>query len=313
MPEILAYMPTFSPATEATSNNRRPYERLPQHEIVKRINELQIMSREKPWLYMDCIDSILNTRPDIELVVADARSTDSIRDEMHKHYVAGGGKYHLGLYPEKLSQWEVFNDVMHRHMTDETKYVVYTSSDIVWGMDWVGEAVKEFERDAALMIIFPTVSSGDFEFLPCQVRPGPVDEPLMDPPYQDAARAPVLNAYAMIFRADFFRAYGGYMTAYRNCFTESFLYYQCEAMGWKMRLMPRGWLFHHNAGDAWASSEGGHYHYLAEKPKFDVMMDAVQVARVEGRMTHAFLREVLYPEGGWRSEFKAPLERIMQG
>lgn len=293
MSKILAYMPTFSPVVESTSNNRRPYERLKQHEIAGRINDLGQMSREKPWVYMDCIDSVMNIRPDIDLVVADARSTESIREELHKHQVACGD-YSLALYPEKESQWVVFNDVMNRHMTEETEYVVYTSSDIVWTMDWVGEAIKEFERDAALQIVFPLVSSGDNEYLPCQVGVGPRDEPLMEAPYQEAARAPVLNGYVMIFRAEFFRVWGGYMNVYRNCFTESFLSYQCEAMGGKMRLMPRGWTYHHNGIDVWASKDGGMYHYGSEKPVFDAMMDKLQAARIEGRMTVPFLKELLY-------------------
>lgn len=292
MSEILCYMPTYSPATEASADFARPYTRLTNREIAMRINELQSCSRTKPWVYMDVIDSVLNVRPDMDLVVADARSTDSMRMELLRHQAASG-KHDLALYPEKASQWTVLNDVLKRHRTPETRFLVYTSSDIVWTMDWVEEALKEFAADPALMIVFPRVSSGDAAFLPCQIARGPEDLDLVDPPYQDAARAPVLNAYAMIFRVEFLDAYGGYPTVFRNCFTESFLHMMCEAIGGKMRLMPRGFCFHHNAVDMW-TGEGGYYHYTAEKDKFDRLMDGVDTARAQGRLTKEFLKEMLY-------------------
>ena len=179
MAEILAFLPTYSPDTEATNVFPRPYERQTQEQIAGRINALLSHSREKPWVYMDVIDSVLNTNPDIDLVVADARSTDSIRTELHKHQVVSG-KYSLALYPEKMSQWAVFNDVWKRHATEETKYFVYTSSDIIFTHDWIAEAVKEFEKYPALMIVFPTVSSGD-PAMPLQVATGPMDMDLIDP------------------------------------------------------------------------------------------------------------------------------------
>lgn len=255
------------------------------------------MSRLRPWAYMDCIDSVLNVRPDLDLVVADARSTDSIRAELLKHQQAGGA-HDLALYPERASQWAVLNQVLRTHGTDRTKYFVYTSSDIIWTHDWVGEAIKEFERDPALMIVFPCVNSGD-PAMPLQVASGPRDEDLIDPAdHMDcegarAARAPCLNAYAFVMRMEFLKAYGGYMTLWRNCFTESFLHYQCEAIGGKMRLMPRGWCFHHNGIDGWVG-EGGFYNYTAEKPLFDRVMDTVLAARSEGKMTKEFLRSILY-------------------
>ena len=83
------------------------------------------------------------------------------------------------------------------------------------------------------------------------------------------------------------------MTVFRNCFTESFLNYQCEAMGGKMRLMPRGWVFHHNAVDAW-TGDGGSYNYLGERHVFDRVIDKLHVARIEGRMSVEFLKDLLY-------------------
>lgn len=292
MTEILCFLPTYAPNDEASREFPRPYTRLGLPEIADRLNTLGHNSRTKPWVYMDVIDSILAVRPDIDLVVADGRSTDSLRNELAKHQLACEG-YHLALYPERTSQWKLFNDVVARHGTPDTRFVAYSSSDIVWTHDWVGEAVKEFEKDPSLMIVFPRVSSGDGDWLPCQVAPGPEDLDLIDPPYQDAARAPVLNAYAMIFRKEFLDAYGGYPTIFRNCFTESFLYYMCEAIGGKMRVMPRGWCFHHNGLDAW-TGEGGYYHYTAEKAKFDAIMDEVQEVRATTKMMKTTFQRILY-------------------
>lgn len=280
---ILCYMPTYAPDTEAIQEELRPYGRQTNEQIADRINRTGVISRCRPQVYFDCIDSVLNVRPDLDLVVADARSTDSIRQGLSEHHQASGGAYYLALYPEKASQWAVFNDVLQRHAGPQTKYFVYTSSDIIWTMDWIDEAIKEFEKDPTLQILFPCVNSGD-PALPIQIAPHPRDMDLIDPadhmdcPAMKAARAPCLNAYAMIFRMDFLKTYGGYPNTYLNCFTESFLYYMCEAMGGKMRLLPRGWLYHHNGIDAW-TGEGGSYNYTAEKPKFDGMMDEVKQDR----------------------------------
>lgn len=294
MAEILCYIPTYAPKTEACADYPRPYTRLSHVELAERLTKLQYLSRLRPWIYMDVIDSVLNVRPDIDLVVADARSTDSIRQQLSLHQKASG-QYHLALYDNPDSQWRVFNSVLANHATADTKYFVYSSSDIIWTMDWVAEAIREFDVDPSLQIIFPRVSSGDADFLPCQVAGGPEDAPLIDPPYQDAARAPVLNAYAMIFRMEFLKTYGGYPTRFRNCFTESFLYYMCEAMGGKMRLMPKGWCFHHNGVDAW-TGEGGSYNYTAEKPLFDKVMGEVQEARCAERpyLSVSYLKGLLY-------------------
>ena len=297
MTKILAYMPTYAPDAKEEESHGRPFTRLTIGEIADRINNLGQRSRTRPYVYMDCIDSIVGMRPDVELVVADARSSDIIRAQLSEHHTKAGG-YELAFYPEKMSQWALMNDIMRRYAKDDTEYVVYTSSDIIWSMDWVGEAIKEFEKDPTLQILFPTVSTGDVA-IPIQIANGPVDKDLIDPKDHisclgmAAARAPCLNAYAIIFRKKFFDTYGGYMDIYRNCFTESYLYYQCEAMGGKMRLMPRGWVYHHNGVDVWIGP-GGHYHYVAEKPTFDKMMDEVQLARKENKMTVDFLKRTLY-------------------
>ena len=310
---VLAFAPTYAPETEAITDAcvSRPLTRLTNEEIAARIARLGYMSRVRPWMYMDAIDSCLNVRPDIDLVVGDARSTDSIRALLRQHqeassqsipaapiqaltpYPANRG-YDLVLYPERMSQWRVLNHVWKTFGTPATKYFIYTSSDIIWTMDWIAPAIAHFERDPALQILFPCVNSGD-PALPCQISrgPAPVGTPLIEPPYQEAARAPVLNGYAFIMRAEFLRTYGGYPTAYRNCFSESYLHYMCEAMGGKMRLMPEGYCYHHGSGDAW-TGEGGSYHYEAEKPTFDKMMDEVQAARANGTCTVDFLRKLLY-------------------
>ena len=298
MTKILAFMPTYAPDAKDEDSYGRLAERMTTDKIAERTNLLAHRSRKRPWVYMDCIDSICNMRPDIELVVADAKSSDPVRKWLIEHH-KNSGVYELALYPQKMSQWVLMNDILKRYAKEDTQYVVYTSSDIIWyGSDWVGEAIKEFERDPNLQILFPFVNSGDAA-LPIQISEGPKDEELIDPadhmdcPGMAAARAPCLNAYAIIFRADFFKKYGGYPTAYRNCFTESFLYYMAEAMGGKMRLMPRGWVYHHNGIDVWIG-EGGFYHYSAEKPVFDKMMNEVQLARTENRMTPEFLKGLLY-------------------
>lgn len=188
-----------------------------------------------------------------------------------------------------MSQWVIFNDIFKENK--DADYYVYSSSDIVWTHDWIAEAIKEFEKDPRLQIIFPCVSQGDPN-LPCQTAHCARDLPLIIPPFQDAARAPVLNMYAAIFRMDFLRTYGGYPTAYKNCFTESFLAYLCEALGGYMRVMPRGFCYHWGQGDKWVG-EGGKYNYDAEKFKFQPMMDQVLMARALKRMTVPFLKELL--------------------
>lgn len=295
--KILAYMPTYAPdAKEEDQCGRLPI-RLTMEQIAKRINDLGPKSRNRPALYMDCIDSVVNQRPDIELVVADAKSSDIIRTGLAQHHKDTQG-YQLAFYPEKLSQWAVLNDILARHAMPETEFFIYTSSDVIWAMDWVAEAIKEFDKDPALQIIFPMVNAGDLS-MPLQLSPGPQDKDLLDPADFmnskgiEAARAPCCNAYAFIVRMEFFRVYGGYQTIWKNCFSESFLYYQCQAMGGKMRVMPRGWCYHHNGGDVWVS-EKGFYGYTAEKPTFDRVMDDVQRARTENRMTADYLKSVLY-------------------
>ncbi len=297
---VLAFLPTYAPETEAITDPAvaRPIRRITNEEIAQRIDKLGYMSRIRPWMYMDCIDSCLNARPDMDLVVGDARSTDSIRALLQQHQIASASPAHAGyelvLYPERMSQWKVLNHIASLFSTPDTKYFVYTSSDIIWTMDWVQIAIEHFERDPSLQIIFPCVNSGD-PALPCQVTTGPAPRgtPLIEPPYQDAARAPVLNGYVFIMRMDFLRTYGGYPDAYRNCFSESFLHYMCEAMGGKMMLMPEGFCWHHNGGDLW-TGEGGTYHYTAEKPTFDAMMDKVQEARANSTCTIEFLKGILY-------------------
>lgn len=292
-------MPTFAPNAGDEDSCGRPFMRLTNIGIGNRINLLGAKSRGRPWLYMDCIDSILNVRPDIKLVVADARSSDIVRERLAMHHKNTGG-YDLAYYPAKLSQWVVFNDILTRHVREYTKYVVYTSSDIIWAMDWVTEAIKEFEAGPSLQILFPTVNSGD-PAMPLQLAPGPYDAELIDPADHmgsigvKAARAPCLNMYAAIFKIDFLRFYGGYPDIFANCFTESFLYYLCEAMGGKMRLMPRGWAYHHGGADAHgAGTAAGLYNYTAEKPVFDEIMDKVQYAREMNIMDADSLKDLLW-------------------
>lgn len=242
-------------------------------------------------MYMDSIDSILNVRPDIKLVVGDGKSTESMRIEMRKHNAASGG-YDFIEYPDKKSQWLIFNDILEKFCTSETKYFIYSSSDIIWQMDWVTEAIKEFERNPKLQILFPCVNRGDPN-LPCQIASGPRDLDPIFAPYQDHARAPVLNAYAMIFRMDFLRTYGGYPTIFRNCFTESFLAYMCDAMGGEMRLLPRGHLFHWGEGDKWVTP-GSAYYYTEEKLIFQDIMNKLLMNKALNIMTVDFLKKTLY-------------------
>ncbi len=287
MSEIVCYTPTYSPVTEADTEFTRPYTRLNNAEIQDRIDSGH--GTVKPWMYMDSVDSILNVRPDIKLVVGDAKSTESIRLAMQKHH---DGSYILELFPEKMSQWLVFNEIFEKHADEDTKYFIYSSSDIIWHHDWVSEAIKEFEKNPKLQILFPCVSRGDVN-LPCQVSSAPRDLDLISPPFQDHARAPVLNAYAMIFRMDFLRTYGGYPTIFRNCFTESFLHYMCEAMGGQMRLMPRGHVFHYGEGDKW-TSPGSAYYYTEEKMEFQSVMNDVLMHKALNRMTVDYLKKKLY-------------------
>lgn len=299
--KFLVFMPTYAPETEAVEEvpgGNRSYSRCSNEEIINRVNTKGILARLRPWVYMDCVDSILNIRQDVDLVVADARSTNSIRRHMAKHQAASIGLDHAGydlaLFENKESQWKALNKILEIQLQPHHEFLVYTSSDVVWVMDWVAEAEKEFAKDPSLQIIFPCVSSGDPN-LPCQIAQGARDLPLLDPPYQQAARAPVLNGYAFIMRTEFLRRYGGYPTIFRNCYTESFLYYMCEAYGGKMRLMPRGWVYHFGAMDA-HEGDGGKYNHLGEFPVFERVMNEVQAARSEGRATVDFLRSQLYEQ-----------------
>ena len=285
MSEILCYMPTYSPTTEAVSPVR-PYTRETNSSISKRLRR---QSRVKPSVYMDAIDSVLNNPTPVRLVVADGRSTESMRAELGKHHAHGG--YELLLYENRESQWKLFNDV-YALATPETEYMIYSSSDVVWVMDWVAEAVKAFEADPKVQILFPCVNRGDTN-LPCQIAAGVRDLEPFEPPFQRAARAPVLNMYAAIFRMSFLRAYGGYMTRFKNCFTESFLFYMCEALGGTMKVLPRGHVYHYSALDAHGSG-GDWYNYGTEKPEFAPVMDKLLAARAKGEMDVAFLKELLF-------------------
>lgn len=294
MSEIVCYIPIYGPTTEADFNWPRPYGRATNQEITGRIANDK--GRIKPAMYMDAIDSVLNVRPDIKLVVGDGRVSDSVRFEMAKHHLANDAAYDIAMYEEPQSQWKIFNDIIKTYVTDETKYFIYSSSDVIWQMDWVSEAIKEFEKNPKLQILFPCVTNGDPN-LPCQIAPGPRDLDPVPPPFQTAARAPVLNAYVMIFRMDFLRTYGGYIKCFNNCFTESFLAYQCEAMGGEMRILPRGHVFHYGEGDKWITP-GSAYYYTEEKLIFQGIMDSVLMHKAMGRMTVDFLKKTLYTECG---------------
>lgn len=290
MSEIICYMPIYGPTTEANFNWQRPYSRATNQQIADRIASDK--GRIKPTMYMDSIDSILNIRSDIKLVVGDGRVSDSVRSEMKKHHLASDSAYDIMMYDDPQSQWKIFNDIFNIYATDEAKYFIYSSSDVIWQMDWVEEAIKEFEKNAKLQILFPCVTNGDPN-LPCQIASGPRDLDPVSPPYQTAARAPVLNAYVMIFRMDFLRTYGGYPTIFRNCFTESFLAYMCEAMGGEMRIMPRGHVFHYGEGDKW-TTPGSAYYYTEEKLDFQGVMDNVLMNKAMRTMTVNYLKNKLY-------------------
>jgi len=289
MSKIVCFVPTYSPVDEAVRNgiSTRPFTRLPQNEILARLQNSH--GRDKPWMYMDAIDSIKNVRPDIQLVVADAKSTESIRAGLSSHHMQAGG-YILEFYNDRQSQWKLFNDVYKAH--EDCDYFVYSSSDVIWPADWVAEATKEFEKNPKLQILFPLVSCGDGN-IPCQVAKGPRDEDPIPPPYDPHGKAPVLNAYVMIFRMDFLRAYGGYPNVFRNCFTESFLAYMCQAIGGEMRLLPRGWCWHWSLGDKWEEN-GSHYYFNQEHALFQTIINSVQMAQGAGTLTKEVLRKKLY-------------------
>ncbi len=194
-----------------------------------------------------------------------------------------------------MSQWVIFNDIIRKYTTPDTEYVAYSSSDVIWQMDWVEEAIKAFEKDPKLQILFPCVNNGDIN-LPCQIASGPRDLDPFPPPHQVAGRAPVLNAYVMIFRMDFFKTYGGYPDFFRNCFTESFLHYMCEAMGGELMLLPRGWCYHYGTGDLW-NGTGSAYYYNEEKLTFDAVMNKVLMHKAMNIMNVEFFKKSLYKKG----------------
>lgn len=287
MSKIVCYVPTYSPFTEAEEG--RTASRLTQDDIAIRLKDQK--SRRKPGLYFDAIDSILNVRPDIKLVVADGRSTESIRDGLTLHHTLDP-HYELKLYPERMSQWKIFNDIYEKYK--DYDYFIYSSSDVIWTMDWVSEAIKEFEKNPKLQILFPLVSEGDGN-IPCQVAKAPRNQDPIKPPYDSYGKAPVLNAYAMIFRMDFLRKYVGYPNVFRNCFTESFLFYLCEAVGGEMRLLPRGWVWHWGLGDKWGEN-GSFYHFDEEHALFHSIMGNVQMAYGAGMLTPEYLKKLLWKQ-----------------
>lgn len=307
MSEILAFMPTFSPNDECHPRFVRPYTREGQEAIKSRLGTAN--GRLKPGVYLDAIDSILNIRPDIHLVVGDGRSTESIRSALQSHNQEAiiehnemlwsghddRSAYTLEFYPKKMSQWKIFNDVYKRYATPDMKYFVYTSSDVVWLHDWVSEAIKEFDKNPKLMILFPTVSSGDGN-IPCQVASGPRDLDLQEIPYDIHGKGRVLNMYSAIFRREFLDAYGGYISLFRNNFSESFLDYMCEAMEGEMRLMPRGWAWHWGTVDYWKSESGSPYFFAEEKDKFDITINKVLMMHGAGFANVPFLKNLLCPE-----------------
>lgn len=283
-------MPTYSPTDEAQPLTRG-YARATNDEIARRVAEGT--GKTKPTVYLDAIDSVLNVRPDVQLVVGDGRSTDSMRLALTQHHEESAEAYTLILYPEKMSQWVIFNDILNSYATDGTKYFIYTSSDVIWQMDWVDAAIKEFDKNPKLQILFPCVNSGDPN-LPCQIAEGPRDLDPIFPPYQKAAQAQVLNAYAIIFRMDFLRTYGGYPTIFRNCFTESFLAYMCEAMGGEMRLAPRAWCHHYGSIDIWADKDKSYYFYNEEKFLFQKIINDFLMHRAMNMATVDYIKRVLY-------------------
>jgi len=284
--KIVCYVPTYS-QTEAEVLTR-PYTRLSTAEIMDRTNDIK--NRSKPGMYFDVIDSIINNPTKVDLIVSDGRSTDSIRDALLLHQRQSGG-YELKLYPEKMSQWLLFNDIYNEHK--DADYFIYNSSDVIWHMDWVVEAIKEFEKNPRLQILFPCVNKGDPN-LPCQIAKGVRDLDPILPPYQDAAKARVLNAYAMIFKMDFLHQYGGYPNVYRNCFTESFLAYMCQAIGGEMRVMPRGHVFHWSEGDKWGQEVASPYYYNEEKFAFQSMINELLMCKAMNMMNKDYLKKKLY-------------------
>lgn len=293
MVRLVTYMPTYSPDAEAEPDvTQRTAGRLSNAQITDRLTRLQWKTRARPWCYMDAIDTVVNTRPDAGLQVVDAASAASVKSLLIEHSSErDSGHYRFISRPDKESQWKLLNDVL---VSDDfsSDFFIYTSSDVLWLDDWVSKALEEFDRDPNLLLLFPTVSDGD-RAAPWQIAPGPVDQNPFEPPFQAAARAPVCNAYAFMARMDLFKAYGGYPTLFRNCFTESFLSYLCEALGGTMKVAPRCWAFHHNGVDKWTGPSGT-YAYESEKAKFDGVMDRVQDARIRGKMTKEFLKEVLW-------------------
>lgn len=301
--EIVVYMPTYSPNTEAKTT--RHYNRLTQEEIVQRLKTPE--ARIKPGVYFDAIDSVLNIRPDVHLIVADGRSTDSIRtalishnEEAKKEHLEaiwhGNSEdrslYTLKLHPEKMSQWAIFNDLFSTYVTDDTKYFVYTSSDVIWHMDWVAEAIKEFEKNPKLQILFPLVSNGDGN-IPFQVASGPLDKDPMEAPYDQYGKAKVLNMFVAIFRTDFLKTYGGYPDIFRNCYTESFLSYLCQAIGGEMKLLPRGHVIHHGTVDLWEEN-GSFYYFNEEKVLFETIMNHLQMMDGAGFLSVDLLKKTLW-------------------
>ncbi len=286
MSRIVTYMPTYSPDDGVSSEARRPVKRLKVPEIVGRLKK---QFAYRPWAYLDAIDSILNVGGDNQLVVVDGKSTESIREVLKSHNTECYRQYELKLYPQKLSQWRIFNDVFNQYCKEDTEYFVYTSSDIIWVDNWVEKAIEEFEKFPQVQILFPTLSSACTNDTPWQMAPGAVDE--------DSFEKELCNAYVMIFRMDFLKKYGGYPNVFRNCFTESFLYDMCREMGGEMRVFPRGWCYHHGAMDKWKmKTDQGitYYNFSNDKPRFDKIQYAIEKHKKVGTFSSDVLKELLY-------------------
>lgn len=260
--DVLVFMPTYAPDKTEIGQAPRPLSPLGPTQLRERCLAETLGS---PWIYLDAIDSIKHVLgANVRLVVADFRSSEEVRNVLLDHQrKAGMPNYELWFADEKDSQWKAFNLVLADKLGKKPalKYVVYTSSDIIWWQkSFLSECWLEFRKDFDAQILYPTVVRAEND-VPHQQASLPRDK--------DAFAFDLCNAYIAVYRADFFRAFDGkYPDIFRNCFTESFLPMMLRALGAKQKIVPRANCWHNKNADMWNDPAQGTYAYLKEHPVF---------------------------------------------
>lgn len=289
--DTLVFMPTYAPDKEVTQAAARPALPLSLAAIRHRCLGNR---NHAPWMYLDAIDSIRATLGrEAQLVVADFRSSEGIRDILRTHQASADmPNYELWCSEQKHSQWQAMNLTLREKLRAQPnlQWVIYTSSDIMWWQrGWLGEILLAMNRDANAWVAYPTVTSGE-RFVDYQLGSGPKNKP--------AFRADLCNAFVAVFRADFFRLLDDkYPDIFRNCFSEAFIPLLLQCFGAHQIVVPRANCFHYGGGDAWRDEAGSMYAGAAERPLYDKLWQELNQFRRDNAVdikALPFLKKLLY-------------------